>query len=246
MNEVTSPRIVHLHIPKTAGTALRVAFKEAAGGTLRIFPHYDERQYIGIDASQYDFYSGHFGFKTATQLGGEILTILRNPVDRFVSVYYFWRQLFEKGVEQSQNTFLANKYPLREFVKIRDEPSLLEEFYNRMTWQIAHGSSLALRRELREEGKSDDDIFKLALANLSSFSVVGVQERLGAFQLAVEQKFSVALKIRKANVTGVRAEVEEIDTVTIRAIQDWSFMDLELYHHACKLVSQEAFDHDSA
>jgi hypothetical protein len=236
---------VHLHIPKTAGTAFRAAFAAAAGNSLRIFPYYDERRYAGVDASQYDFFSGHFGFKTATALGGEIISVLRNPVDRFVSVYYFWRQLFKKRAEKSQNTFLANKYPLSEFVKIRDEPSLLEEFYNRMTWQIAHGSSLALRRELREMGKTENAVFKLALANLSKFYLVGVQESLGLFEQAIEKKFSIALRITKANVTEARPAVEDLPVGTIRAIQDWTFMDLELYQHAYKLVSVAAAEQGS-
>ena len=112
-------RIVHMHIPKTAGTAFRIAFEKAAGGALRRFPHHEERKYKGIDASQFDFFSGHFGLKTAKQLNGEILTVLRNPIERFTSVYYFWRQLSEMGIERSHRTFLANQYPLGEFAKIR-------------------------------------------------------------------------------------------------------------------------------
>ena len=240
MNAVPKSRILHLHIPKTAGTAFRSAFERASNGTLRVFPHYDERQYAGIDASQYDFFSGHFGFKTAARLGGDIITVLRNPVDRFVSVYYFWRQLCETGAEKSQKTMLAGKYRLDEFVKIKDEPSLLEAFYNTMTWQIAHGTSLALRRELRELGKTDDDVFQLALANLSTFSLIGVQERLALFERAVARQFSVALRIKRENVTDGRPAVKDIGIATIRAIQNWSFMDLELYQQAYKHVSESA------
>ena len=70
MGMVPGTRIVHLHIPKTAGTAFRSAFQKAADGKLRIFPHYDERQYVGIDPSHFDFFSGHFGYETAVKLGG--------------------------------------------------------------------------------------------------------------------------------------------------------------------------------
>jgi Sulfotransferase family len=238
MNGAPITRIVHLHIPKTAGTAFRKAFEQAAVGNLRIFPYYEERKYAGVDASQYDFFSGHIGFKTATQLGGQIITVLRNPVDRFVSIYYFWRQLFERGTDRSHRMLLANKYPLSEFVKIRDEPLLAEALYNTMTWQIAHGTSLALRRELREMGKTEDDVLQLALANLSTFSLVGVQEKLGLFERAIEKKFLVALKIRKTNVTAERAAVEDIGIATEKAIQAWSLMDIELYERATKLLSE--------
>jgi hypothetical protein len=240
MNGASKARILHLHIPKTAGTALRSAFKKGANGTLRIFPYYDERQYADIDASQYDFFSGHFGFKTATRIGGQVITVLRDPVDRFLSVYYFWRQLSQTGVEKSPKTMLAGKYALGEFVKIKDEPLLLEAFYNTMTWQIAHGSSLALRRELREMGKTDDEVLQLALSNLSTFSLIGVQERLTLFEKAVERQFSVALRIRRQNVTAARPAVKDISAATLRAIQDWSVMDLELYRYAYKYVADAA------
>jgi Sulfotransferase family len=231
-------RIVHMHIPKTAGTAFRKAFQKAAGGTVRSFPHHEERKYQGVDASQFDFFSGHFGFKTAKQLNGEILTVLRNPIERFISVYYFWRRLSEMGVERSHRTFLANHYPLGEFAKIRDEPALVEALYNTMTWQIAHGSSSILRRELREMGKTDSEIFQLAVTNLSTFALVGVQDRLDLFSKAIEAKFSLALAIKKDNVSKERIGVTDLDSATRQAIQAWTLMDLELYEQANNLVSQ--------
>jgi len=237
-------KIVHLHIPKTAGTALqsalRKAFERAAGRTLRVFPHFEEKRYINIDPAQYDFFSGHFGFKTAATLGGEVITVVRDPVDRFVSVYYFWRQLLENGREKSLKTLLASKYSLAEFVKIRDEPALLIALHNTMTWQIAHGASLGARRELRRLGKTDDDVYKLALANLSTFALVGIQERLELFEKALERKFSVSVEIKRRNVTATRASVIDISAATKRAIHDWSLMDMELYQEAHKLAAESS------
>jgi len=246
MSVVPATRIVHLHIPKTAGTAFRSAFEKASGGKLRVCPHFNEHHVADVDPSQFDFFSGHFGFKAAVELGGQIITVVRNPVDRFVSLYYFWRRLNEKGIEKSQRTTLANKYPLSEFVKIRDEPSLLAALYNTMTWQIAYGTSLAQRRELRMKGKTDDDVVKLALANLATFSLVGVQEKLESFGEAMAKKFSVTLEIKKVNVAAARPVVEDIGTATINAIRDWSFMDLQLYEHVVKLTSTSASERKSA
>jgi len=239
-------RIVHLHIPKTAGTALRKAFERAAGGSFRVFPHFEEKRYTNIDPTQYDFFSGHIGFKTAATLGGKVITVLRDPVDRFVSVYYFWRQLLEGGREKSLKTLLASKYSLAEFVKIRDEPSLQVALHNTMTWQIAHGTSLVSRRELRQLGKTEDEVYKIALANLSRFALVGVQERLELFEKAMERKFSVSVKIKRANVTVTRASVIEISAATKRAIHEWSLMDMELYQEAQKLAMEPPAENESS
>ena len=156
MNTSSGPnspqRIVHIHIPKTAGTALRTAFGKQFEGRLRIFPYWHEPKYEGVNPADYDFYSGHIGFNTAERLKGDIVTVFRHPVDRFLSVYYFWRHLYDKGIEKTKNTELAYKFKLEDFVRIKDDPGLLEEFYNRCTLQIAYGSSINQRIEMRSKG----------------------------------------------------------------------------------------------
>jgi hypothetical protein len=222
------PKLVHMHIPKTAGTALRKAI-ERSRQNRRIFPHYDERKYVNINVDDYDFFSGHIGYKTASRLGGEIVCLLRHPVDRFVSVYYFWRSLYEKNIENSVNTRLASKYKLDDFVGIREIPSLIEEFYNRMTFQIAYGSMLEHRLALREDGRTDDDIFTMAVENAKKLSVVGVQENITKFSEKLSRKYGLHLDVRQENVTEKRSATFELSTSTISKMQQWVSMDLELF-----------------
>lgn len=238
MNSSAESRIIHLHVPKTAGTALRSAFEKASQGNFRAFPHWDESKYVNFSADDYDFFSGHISFKTASRIGGNIITVLRSPVDRFLSVYYFWRQLAEKGIERSSKTLMASKYSLAEFVKIKDEPVLLETLFNRMTWQLAHGNSMEHRKELKAKGLGENEVFALALENMASFAVVGIQERMDEFSRNVRCKFSVPLDVRKTNVTKTRAAVADVDVAVIRAIHEWLYMDLELYHQAAQIAAQ--------
>jgi len=233
-------RLLHLHVPKTAGTALRDALQKARGGSLRIFPHYDERQFRGINVDDYDVFSGHFGFKTASEIGGDIITILRNPVDRFLSVYYFWRELHASGAEISPNTIIASKYSINDFVTIRDEPFMLEEFFNRVTWQIAYGSSLSHRREMRIAGRSDQQIYEMAVKNVSKFAVVGIQEDMAAFVRQFAKKTDLEISVGKVNVTKHRFGIDDINVRTLREIHDWLYLDLELYAHATAIASDRA------
>ena len=229
-------RIIHLHVPKTAGTALRTAFEKRFAGELRIFPFWDEAKYNNVNPNDFDFYSGHFGFDTAAKLDGDMITVLRHPVDRFLSVYYFWRQLHEARAETSLNTELASKFSLDEFVQVTDQPGLIEEFQNRCTFQIAYGSSLNQRRHLRLKGQTNDQIFQLALDNLAKFKVVGVQEDMARFSEAAAQAFGVTLNINRINVTKERPEISSISISTRKTIQEWVYMDMELYQHALRRI----------
>lgn len=227
-------RIVHMHIPKTAGTALRTALGQVTGPQLRIFPHYDERQFTTAEPAEWDVFSGHFGYKTAQHLNGDIVTILRNPIDRFVSVYYFWRELLERKIEVNRKTRLTKLYSLDEFVFLHDELALIEEFFNRMTWQIAYGSSIEHRKELRDQGKTENDVLKQAIANLGTFAVVGTQSRLPDFNGAMNARYGINLDVQKINVTENRPTVSDLSIVTRRRIADWVYLDLELYESASR------------
>lgn len=227
-------RILHLHVPKTAGTALKSALTKNTDRKLRVFPHYDERMFENVVPEDYDLYSGHFGFKTASRIGGSIITVLRNPFDRFLSIYYFSRQLYESGNRATRRTAIAGKYSLDQFVQIKDEPWLLEEYHNQMTWQIAHGSSIQARQEMRNLGKTEDEIFGMAVANLAQFAVVGIQERMQDFSAKLSEQLGISLEIDKVNVTRKRREVAEISIATRKRMYDWIYMDLELYFHALK------------
>lgn len=229
-------RIIHLHVPKTAGTALRTAFHKKFEGKLRIFKEWSEPKYAGINPEDYDFYSGHIGFATASRLKGDIVTVLRHPVDRFVSVYHFWRQLHRTGKEMSANTEWAAKYSLDDFVSITDQIGMIEEFQNRCTFQLAYGSSLAQRKHLRLEGLNDDAIFKLAVDNLKKVKVVGIQEQLGKFAQAISDTFDLTIDIPKINVTEERTDVTDISVSTIRRIHAWLYMDMELYQEALRRI----------
>ncbi len=89
--------------------------------------------------------------------------------------------------------------------------------------------------ELRQQGKTEDDVFQAALRNLESCSVVGTQERLSDFGDELKHRYGVELQIERVNVTQNKAEKRDVRVQTIRRIQDWVYMDLELYQHVLTL-----------
>jgi hypothetical protein len=184
-------RIVHLHIPKTAGNSLKTAMTNCTTRNIRVFPHWHEEEYHSFAPEDYDLYSGHIGYETAAKLGGSIVSVFRHPVDRFISVYYFWRQLHDSGIEVRQATIIASKYSLDQFARIRDVYALTEELCNRMTYQTAFGASPSHRELLRIRGRTDEDIYQMARHNVGTFSVVGVQENMADFETKIERRYGV-------------------------------------------------------
>jgi hypothetical protein len=228
-------RLLHIHIAKTGGSALTNAVRAGAGERLRLCVQWHERQLLNADPNAYDFISGHFGYATASALGGDIVAVVRHPIDRFASMYFFWRGLFEKGIETNGRAQLAKKYSLAEFARIRDEPTLLEALPDSMTFQLAHGYTLAHRRALRDAGRSEEEIYEMATAHADSFAIVGTQERLDWVQARLARHFGFAVPLRHVNVTPQRVPLAGLDFVTIRAIEPWVTMDMALYMHVVRL-----------
>lgn len=222
-------RIVHVHIPKTAGTAFSDAFRHAYGGRLRVYPERFEVRFSQTNYSDFDFYTAHIGFKLAAEIGGDLITVLRNPVDRFLSTYYFLRQQYNSGSERSHKASLFARFDLDQFVQITDEPILYQELLNRMTWQIAYSHRLELRRDLSATGVDDGDLVRIALSNLRKFAIVGLQEDMPRFTDAVQKRYNVKLSIGRVNVTRIRPAPIGIIPKTLDRLEHWIHLDQELY-----------------
>ena len=84
---------------------------------------------------------------------------------------------------------------------------------------------------MRSQGRSEDDIYQTAIDNIGMFAVVGTQERMSEFGDKLRQKYGIELQIKRENVTQNKAKKRDIKIQTLRQIQDWVYMDIELYEH---------------
>ncbi len=220
-------RLVHLHIPKTAGTSLR----ERLGAT---HPELVLRHITGPAPDTLEppahIVTGHFSYDAAQRYGGEIVTVLRHPVDRFLSTYYFWRELYTGGVENSRKTRLAHALPLVDFTRALDEPELTSELYNRMCWQLHSSYRLPRRTEIRTERHLDHDaLVSETLANLDRFAVVGFQDRYGDFLAALNTRFGLKIGNVRINVTARHSAVEDLTRAELAGILTWVEADMDMY-----------------
>jgi hypothetical protein len=226
-------RIIHLHIPKTAGTSIRHALASVLPDG-HCAPHIvddeDAESYVGTDFS---LYSGHFGFSSAEALGGDVITILRDPIDRCISTYLFWKRLYAEGYDTIFKYKLAHDYSLREFFKIQDNFVIFEEFFNRMTFQLCSSNTIEGRENLRRMAMTSSDIYAKAMSNLETFRLVGFQDDLVPFNAGLNQLVGRAVQIERINVTNKEPGPDYVLTCEERdAIERHLEMDTLLYHNA--------------
>ena len=154
---------------------------------------------------------------------------MRNPVDRFISVYNYWNQLHENG-ESTYGVKTAWALDIEEFVEYFNEVYLIEEFFNRMTWQVAHSHHLFRRRELL--GIAQEDLLELAIKNLRKCSVVGFLDDIPKFTHDCRDILGIDLDIKEKNVTQEKYKNNSVSADVRKKIEKWVMLDLNLYEHA--------------
>lgn len=167
--------IIFPHIPKTSGTSIRLQLEKDSG--IRVLYDYFtdyplssnpsvvnarllDRKRISNEAesilSNYDFIMGHFmadKYLSCEEIGGcDLICFVRDPVERVISHYYFWKKGIEIGLRKEE-----------EFKTIK----LLDDIRNGMTLiQFARTKEMI-------------NFYKIFFADrdISDFSFIGQTER---------------------------------------------------------------------
>lgn len=177
----TPPRLAYVHIGKSAGTWLRTMLERHYQPDdichFRFQGQFDRAErdsYIGKK-----LFSAHIGHDFASQLDAELITVLRNPFDRIVSLYHYWRE-----VENAPA--VVRDMGFDQFLDWHFE-AIGQDIDDAQTWQIAFGHTIAARR--RNAGLSKDQVLARARENLDTYAAVGLFERLPQFAQALQQRF---------------------------------------------------------
>jgi hypothetical protein len=181
--EPTRP-LFFLHIRKTAGLSVRhwLVNRFPVHATLLDCHHVASQQ---LDPSAYQFVTGHFGFDYVARFRTRpvCFAVLRDPVERALSAYYFFQRndaAFLKWLGETlppelaqqrvRFTRRANELSLAEFL---DQESALAR-----TWLGNVQTRCLLSRP--EESRPEPELLAEAAANLESCEVVGLTEHLNA------------------------------------------------------------------
>jgi hypothetical protein len=229
----SQPLIIFLHLPKTAGSTLaRIIERQyTASSILPLYGSSLGEELAAIPQQGMDrlrILTGHlyFGVHSFSSRPSTYITVLRDPVDRVISHYYFVRRDPSNYLYDS-----ARKMSLREFV----ESSNQQEPNNDQT------RLLAGKCDTSSFGICTDDMLNMAKRNLAEyFAVVGITEEFDRSLILMKRILGWRTPFyTKQNVSQHRLRKGDIPLETLRVIQDYNKLDIDLYRYAKELFDKQ-------
>jgi hypothetical protein len=156
------------------------------------------------------------------------ITMLRDPIDRVISFYYF--------IQQTRQHYL---YTYSEF----EGMDLKELVESGLTKMVDNGQTRLISGLWLEAGFGECDraMLEQAKRNLRThFSVVGLTEKFDASLVLLKRTFGWGNTLyQKHNVTHERPQRKKLPAETIEALRKTNLLDLELYDYAKKLFEEQ-------
>ncbi|MFZ1925848.1 MAG: hypothetical protein WAU42_06875 [Solirubrobacteraceae bacterium] len=256
-----------MHIPKSGGVSIHTALEFALPSNYlapqrfdtSIFCDFNEfdslcpetRAEIVVTENEkkllaaYPAVSGHFSLPTLNQITdpSSIVTILREPRTRLISLYIYWRipEIYERW-----NPYRVDMHALRPLAEFLSEPRLAAVTDNQVCRMLLHGDS----RVPSTSFIANSDIENVALdaiKRLSTIGFVGLLELGDSAWRGVARLFGVKIDPIETNVAGegpspIRARYGEkfITANAFDLIEDRNAADLIVYEHALTLAGLDS------
>ena len=263
------PRFLFVHVMKTGGTSFVFHLLQQFPPD-EVYPSAGLDRRSATDAEPYGsianliavtserraairMYAGHFPYLARELIGGDVttLTLLRDPVDRTVSLRKHFKRLYERFRDAPFEQIYEDAFVFRHFIEnhqtkvfsvnAQDQPRTIA---SRVTYQEINDyvTASAPIPDTRAAGR-DDTItvdagrFATAKENLGRVDVVGLNERFDAFVETLRARFGwwpegMAGDAR-ANVSSEAWDVGA--ELRARIARDNAF-DVELYEYAKSLA----------
>jgi len=229
--------IVFVHVPKTAGSTLQSIIyhlyepNQILRGYAAQTESHLEQQFKAFTSEQQlaiEVVFGHFPYGVCTWLTSQpctYITILRNPVDRIISHYYFVRRapgnyLYKTVMSQNMN--------LKEYVA----SGISREMDNGQTRMLCGPAATNI-----PFGECNTDMLHEAKRNLcDQFAVVGLTEDFDRSVILMKQMFGWKWPFYVAkNRTRHRPDRAHVAPETIQIIEEYNQLDIALYTYAGEL-----------
>jgi len=228
--------LIFLHIPKTAGQTLHTII-EKQYDTNHIFSigintqeRIDEfKKFSEEERKNIRVLKGHmsFGMHEFMPQPCTYITLLRDPVERIISSYYY---VLREPRHYLHNRVISKQMSLKDFVSSGISTDL-DNGQTRRLSGVSAGRLLGSR--IISFGNCDPSLLKVAKENLLKyFSVVGISEKFDESLLRIKQTldWNNCFYVKK-NVTRNRILSQDIPKNTLNEIRKHNQLDLELYQY---------------
>ncbi len=230
--------LIFLHLMKTGGTSLFKILRQHFPEDVRF--HYSEKPQKTLDyfnslsqekRDRLKFLHGHFHlgfFDSRLQQSCRYITMLRNPLNRVISLYYFLHKNPTSRIPETERCQTLHDYLERQWVEVD----------NGQTRRIAGDSSSLIRF-----GECTTELLDTAKKNLDTFLMVGVTERFDESLIVLKHALTMEKVLySRFNENSRKPKSEILDAKDIEFINIHNQLDHELYQYANTLLDQKIAD----
>lgn len=256
-------KIIFLHIPKTAGQSVHSALVNAFGKDAVCPARVNEQlRLMSIaEINRYQVFSGHFDWSLLDCIKGPkyVFTILRDPMDRIFSFYFYLKDEAVKLTPEQranrlglkavlelsvQDYFLAGPPHIRRFID--------DHYDNFYTYYFAgrHYESRSKIVPLINQGElSHQDVLQMAKDNMTLLDDVFTLDNMSAVfatiralsgkELMADDKYRVNINTNLA-AEDRRTQMQALgaDAATMERLQEYCALDNELWKLFCERPKQ--------
>jgi hypothetical protein len=226
--EAAGRRLVFLHLPKTGGTTLHHHFAEHFAPE-EICPERFSSldRFTTEELSRWRYFSGHYNFDQLRLIPGPlfVVTVLRDPVERLLSNYYFWKRHRPAVIaaKKLDGPATAREGTLLDFLRSKNHAAL-DATDNTMTRYLAGQINIWQDGTLRFNSGcgaitvSELEVLHRAMGNLLSVDVFGVTARLGEVYTRVAHVFGMKRVMQLARLNTREDSTPDLEPVVEEAI----------------------------
>jgi hypothetical protein len=223
------------HLPKTGGTAFKTILEQIFGPE-NVSPAVSGRSELWSEDTyaRYPVITGHFHSPIPvdrTNRRRARITMLRDPIDRAISEYFYYRNDVER-VEWNKLAVLAKDHDFYAYIKLLEsnrDMAISNYYSRRFASQISRKSGNQAR------------LLELAKEALLRYDFVGIQEQFNDSIDLFCCKFKLPLvpQIERINVTSLRSRLQELDPKTRKKLLQLNEVDVELYEFALRQFEEQ-------
>ena len=226
--------LIFTHIPRTGGTTLRAILSKYIKSHIYIDSFSNFSFMNDEELNSYTFIATHCGYGIFNRINKphKKVVILRDPIDRVVSHYYYLKNL-EDNI--SYSSYYAKTLSLKQFVET-ENPAIQVGIHNAQTWHLVKDKSLYFRNRYKEI--SDKDLLEMAIDHLSQYDFVGFTDSLATIldKIGVEYGWAEVSQDLPSMRKSERPDTSDISDSIQNSIRDRESLDLLLYKRAKQIV----------